>query len=105
MAGMPDRCQESRRVELPARADRERLIVTFAEAAYHNRSGWLVADEPDQWDVEDARDLLDDDGHEAVGRRLVGDEGCDLPQGACSSASSRRWFSARFVAEMSRSAP
>ena len=59
----------------------ERLIVTLAEAAYHHRGGRLVADEPDQWDVEYARDLLGNGSNEVVGRRLAGDEGCDLSQG------------------------
>jgi hypothetical protein len=56
-------------------------VIALAEAADYDRAVRLVADQPDVRDVEDAGDLLGDDGKELIGRGFARDEGRDLPQG------------------------
>jgi hypothetical protein len=68
-------------VQRRAESDRERPTIGLAEAADYDPAFRLVADQPDERDVEDAGDLLRDDGKQLIRRRFARDEGRDLPQG------------------------
>lgn len=80
-AGLPDGCDHTWTVERPARPEREWLVVALAEDTHDDRAVRLVADQPDERDVEDAGDLLCDDGKELIRRGFARDEGRDPPQG------------------------
>src|SRR4051794_40913943 len=79
--GLPNCCNDARAVQRPARSDRERLVISLAEAADYEGAVRLVAEQPDEGDIEDAGDLLCDDGKELIRRGFARDEGRDLPQG------------------------
>jgi hypothetical protein len=67
-ASLQNRCDHAWAVERPARSDGEWLVIALAEAAHHLRAVRSVADQPDEGDVEDTRDLLCHDGKELMRR-------------------------------------
>ena len=82
MAAPPNGCEHDWPIELPTRSDRERIhTLTPAADELHRRAVRLVADQPDERDVDDLRDLRGDDCEELLRRRLVRDEGRNAPQG------------------------
>lgn len=81
-AALPYGCEHPGAVELPARSDRERIhALTPAADEFHPRAVRLVADQPDERDVDDARDLLRHNREELLRRRLARDEGRDSAKG------------------------
>jgi hypothetical protein len=90
--GLPNGCNHTGAVERPARSDRERLVISLAEAADYDRAVRLVADQPDERDIEDAGDLLRDDGKELIRRGFARDESRNLPQGGLFSGELPRAF-------------
>ena len=81
-AALPYGCEHPGAVELPARSDGERIrALTPAADEFRQRAVRLVADQPDERDVDDSRDLLRDSGKELLRRRLARYEGRNPPQG------------------------
>ena len=74
-AGLPNNRHRTWDLHRPARSERERIVVSLAEAADYLRGVRVEADHPHVLDGEDARDLLGDRGEELLRRRLASDEG------------------------------